>query len=247
MAILAPIHNLTHRLTPNLQKSTNNIEHDETYVPSTQTDFRLPNGKVALQESKIAVVLSTATVTFRQLVMFVVDQMVVEDTAGEVDAAQLSQVRLPNGTTKPLGPSAMDAFSVFEDLCLLANSEKPHFLKLESLHKTFVLKLIESVLTNYHAHFRKHAELVLLLQHHLCPLLLKALSDHPVFPLTLQCTRVVFLLLKQFSSKLTTESEVFLILLIKIFSEDGDGSGNHGPHHARPLWMKVLAMEIMRG
>ncbi|KAG6852839.1 hypothetical protein C0991_008678, partial [Blastosporella zonata] len=200
-----------------------------------------------LQESKIAVVSSTAAATLRQLVMFVVDKMVVEDTAGEVDAAQLSQVRLPNGTTKPLGPSAMDAFSVFEDLCLLANSEKPHFLKLESLHKTFALELIESVLTNYHAHFRKHAELVLLLQHHLCPLLLKALSDRPVFPLTLRCTRVVFLLLKQFSSELTTESEVFLILLIKIFSEDGDGSGDHGPHHARPLWMKVLAMEIMRG
>ncbi|KAG6839777.1 hypothetical protein C0991_011743, partial [Blastosporella zonata] len=149
--------------------------------------------------------------------MFVVDKMVAEDTAGEVDAAQLLQVRLPNGMTKPLGPSAMDAFSVFEDLCLLANSKKPHFLKLESLHKTFALGLIKSILTNYHVHFRKHAKLVLLLQHYLCPLLLKALSDCPIFPLTLQCTRVVFLLLKQFSSKLTTESEVFLILLIKIF------------------------------
>ncbi|KAG6906753.1 hypothetical protein DXG01_012283, partial [Tephrocybe rancida] len=215
-----------------------------------------------LQESKIAVVSSTAAATLRQLVMFVVDKMVSEDTDGEVDPARLSEVRLPNGTMKQLGPSAMDAFSVFEDLCLLANSEKPHFLKLESLHKTFALELIESVLTNYHAHFRKvrklglpqtlyyadyplhqHAELILLLQHHLCPLLLKALSDRPIFPLTLRCTRVVFLLLKQFSVELATESEVFLILLIKIFSEDGDGEH----HHARPLWMKVLAMEIMRG
>ncbi|KAG6844369.1 hypothetical protein H0H87_007445 [Tephrocybe sp. NHM501043] len=201
-----------------------------------------------LQESKIAVVSSTAAATLRQLVMFVVDKMATEDSADDVDPTQLSEVKLPNGTAKQLGPSALDAFSVFEDLCLLANSEKPHFLKLESLHKTFALELIESVLTNYHAHFRKHGELTLLLQHHLCPLLLKALSDRPVFPLTLRCTRVVFLLLKQFSSELTTESEVFLILLIKIFSEDGgDGSGDHGPHHARPLWMKVLAMEIMRG
>ncbi|KAG6838912.1 hypothetical protein C0991_008366, partial [Blastosporella zonata] len=30
-------------------KSTNNIERDETYVPSTRTDFRLPNGKVAVR------------------------------------------------------------------------------------------------------------------------------------------------------------------------------------------------------
>ncbi|KAG6901567.1 hypothetical protein C0995_010501 [Termitomyces sp. Mi166 len=201
-----------------------------------------------LQESKIAVVSSTAAATLRQLVMFVVDKMVTEDNAENTDAS-LSEVNLPNGTTKQLGPSALDAFSVFEDLCLLANSEKPHFLKLESLHKTFALELIESVLTNYHTHFRKHPELILLLQHLLCPLLLKALSDRPIFPLTLRCTRVVFLLLKQFSEELTTESEVFLTLLIKIFSDDGDASGDHGhgSHHVRPLWMKVLAMEIMRG
>ncbi|KAG5638067.1 hypothetical protein H0H81_002035 [Sphagnurus paluster] len=200
-----------------------------------------------LQESKIAVVSSTAAATLRQLVMFVVDKMVVEDNLDEVDEKNMNmtEIRLPDGSTKLLGPSTMDAFSVFEDLCLLANSERPHFLKLESLHKTFALELIESVLTNYHIHFRKHPELVLLIQHHLCPLLLKALSDRPIFPLTLRCTRVVFLLLKQFSTELTTESEVFLMLLIKIFSEDSDGGDS--PYHARPLWTKVLAMEIMRG
>ncbi|KAG5719178.1 MON2 like protein [Termitomyces sp. T112] len=201
-----------------------------------------------LQESKIAVVSSTAAATLRQLVMFVVDKMVTEDNVENIGHS-LSEVKLPNGTTKQLGPSALDVFSVFEDLCLLANSEKPHFLKLESLHKTFALELIESVLTNYHTHFRKHLELILLLQHHLCPLLLKALSDRPIFPLTLRCTRVVFLLLKQFSLELTTESEVFLTLLIRIFSDDSDGLSDygHGSHYVRPLWMKVLAVEIMRG
>jgi hypothetical protein len=38
------------------------------------------------------------------------------------------QVQLPDGSVKKVGLSALDAFSVFEDLCLLANSEKPHFL-----------------------------------------------------------------------------------------------------------------------
>lgn len=90
--------------------------------------------------------------------MFVVDKMVLEDRIAEseeIPASNLTEVQLPDGTTTPLGPSAKDAFSVFEDLCLLANSEKPHFLKLESLHKTFALELIESVLTNYHELFRK--------------------------------------------------------------------------------------------
>jgi Guanine nucleotide exchange factor in Golgi transport N-terminal len=101
------------------------------------------------------VVSSTAAATLRQLVMFVVDKMVEEDKCGNVEPQELAEVALPDGTTKALGPSARDAFSVFEDLCLLANSEKPHFLKLDFLHKTFALELIESVLTNYHDLFRK--------------------------------------------------------------------------------------------
>lgn len=109
-----------------------------------------------LQESRIAVVSSTAAATLRQLVMFVVDKMVLEDRiseSSETPSQKLAKVQLPNGTTKQLGPSARDTFSVFEDLCLLANSEKPRFLKLEFLHKTFALELIESVLTNYHELF----------------------------------------------------------------------------------------------
>ncbi|KAF8198188.1 hypothetical protein K438DRAFT_1823993 [Mycena galopus ATCC 62051] len=197
-----------------------------------------------LQESKIAVVSSTAAATLRQLVMFVFDKMVDEDRRDDLDTAQWVEMKLPNGTTKSLGPSARDAFSVFEDLCLLANSEKPNFLKLEFLHKTFALELIESVLTNYHGLFRKHTELVLLLQLHLCPLLLKALSDRPSFPLTLRCTRVVFLLLKQFAFELEAEAEIFLSLLIKIVGEDHSEQSEQAP---RPQWMRVLAMEIMRG
>lgn len=63
-----------------------------------------------------------------------------------------------------------------------------------------------------------------------------------MFPLTLRSTRVVFLLLKQFSEELETEAEVFLMLLIKIVGDDGDEG-----HGSRPGWMRVIAMEIMRG
>lgn len=108
-----------------------------------------------LQDSRIAVVSSTAAATLRQLVMFVVDKMVEEDKQDSVDVKLVEHVTLPDGTTAALGTFARDAYSVFEDLCLLANSEKPHFLNLEYLHKTFALELIESVLTNYHELFRK--------------------------------------------------------------------------------------------
>ncbi|KAH0826455.1 guanine nucleotide exchange factor in Golgi transport N-terminal-domain-containing protein [Lanmaoa asiatica] len=199
-----------------------------------------------LQDSRIAVVSSTAAATLRQLVMFVVDKMVKEDKQDSVDPKLLEHVALPDGTTTTLGPFARDAYSVFEDLCLLANSEKPHFLNLEYLHKTFALELIESVLMNYHELFRKHKQLLMLLRHHLCPMLLKPLSDRAVFPLTLRCTRVVFLLLKQFSFELKTEAEVFLMLLIKMISDDTDSlQTDHSG--SRPIWTRVLAMEIMRG
>ncbi|KAH9940033.1 uncharacterized protein BXZ73DRAFT_43028 [Epithele typhae] len=203
-----------------------------------------------LQESRIAVVSSTAAATLRQLVMFVVDKVVDEDRRDELSESDKIETVLPSGATTKLGPSAWDAYAVFEDLCLLANSEEPRFLNLESLRKTFALELIESVLTNYHDLFRKHSELLLLLQHHLCPLVHKSLSDRPNFPLTLRSTRVVFILLKQFSVELLTEAEVFLMLLIRIISSesgDSDPADSSPGHTVRPLWMRVLAMEIMRG
>ncbi|KAH9049815.1 hypothetical protein EDB83DRAFT_2543167 [Lactarius deliciosus] len=192
-----------------------------------------------LHESRTAVVSSTAAATLRQLVMFVVDKVVEEDRR-LLHANELEPITLPDGTTQTLGLAARDAFAIFEDLCLLGNGERPQFLQLEYLHKTFALELIESVLTNYHDLFRKHSELLLLLRHHLSPLLLKTLSERSTFPLTLRGTRVVFLLLKQFSSNLSTEAEVFLMLLIKIVAGEVEAA------EARPGWMKVLAMEIMR-
>ncbi|KAI9452204.1 hypothetical protein F5148DRAFT_1237059 [Russula earlei] len=187
-----------------------------------------------LHDSRTAVVSSTAAATLRQLVMFVVDKVIEEDRRLLL-ANELESITLPDGTTQALGHAARDAFAIFEDLCLLGNGERPQFLQLEHLHKTFALELIESVLTNYQDLFRKHPELLLLLRHHLCPLLLKTLSfsERPSFPRTLRGTRVVFLLLKQFSAELATEAEVFLTLFIRLISGESEG------------W--VLAMEIMRG
>ncbi len=107
-----------------------------------------------LHESRTAVVSSTAAATLRQLVMFVVDKVVEEDRRMLL-ANELESITLPDRTTQALGPAARDAFAIFEDFCLLGNGERPQFLQLEYLHKTFALELIESVLTNYHELFRK--------------------------------------------------------------------------------------------
>ncbi|KAG2032958.1 hypothetical protein BDR03DRAFT_729831 [Suillus americanus] len=71
------------------------------------------------------------------------EKMVSDDRQEHNGTPELSEATLPDGSTKALGPCTKDAFSVFEDLCLFANSEKPNFLKLGYLHKTFALELIE--------------------------------------------------------------------------------------------------------
>jgi len=144
------------------------------------------------------------------------------------------------------------------------NGERPQFLQLEYLHKTFTLELIERThelprtlphgvsLPLYPSETcmlavvlkslpcSQYSELLLPLQHHLSPLLLKALSERSAFPLSLPGTRVVFLWLKQFSSVFETEAEVTLTF-IKLISGETDAG------EPRPGWMTVLAMEIMRG
>lgn len=55
-----------------------------------------------------------------------------------------------------LGPCALDAYLLFQDLCLLTNSEHARFLRLGSISRTFGLELVESVLTN-HFHLFKQA------------------------------------------------------------------------------------------
>ena len=115
----------------------------------------------------------------------------------------------------------------------------------------------------------QHPELLLVLRAHLCPLLIRFLSSPPTtssssssshspfsFPLTLRLTRVVFLLLKQFSDLLTLESEVFLTMFVRIIAPSNSHSDStmmEGGHPAgvgngtSPLWMRVLALEIFRG
>jgi hypothetical protein len=121
-------------------------------------------------------------------------------------------------------------------------------------------------LTNQPPFLAQHPELLLVLRAHLCPLLIRFLSSPPQstltssttfaysFPLTLRLTRVVFLLLKQFSDLLTLESEIFLTMFVRVVGpgERGEGEGGHpaGPAAAgqnSPLWMRVLALEIFRG
>ena len=66
---------------------------------------------------------------------------------------------------------------------------------------------------------------LLLLQHYLFAMLLNALSERSAFPLAFRGTRVVLLLLKQFSSELEAKAEVILTHQIAIKLIGGINTG----------------------
>ena len=111
-----------------------------------------------LQDSRVSVVSSTAAATLRQAVMVVFDRILLDLYEPN------TPLTLPTDppTELTISASAMDAFNIFSDLCILTaggsggfaswvggKDEKPKLLKLSSLQRTFGLELIESVLSGY--------------------------------------------------------------------------------------------------
>lgn len=233
--------------------------HNADLSNTLMLGFKLHEG------SKVAVVSSTAAATLRQSVMAVFDKVKDEDNVldgikggGEEAAASAPlaamSVDLPDGPVT-LFPSSRDAYLVFSDLCSLANAEPASFLSLDSLSKTFSLELIESVLSNHQRLFApstapkaqasSHPELLFLLRSKVCPLLIKSLSEPPAFPIHLRLMRLLFLLLRQFSSDLILEVEILLSILLRTINPSAQELAAHGG--SQPLlWQQVLALEVLR-
>ncbi|SAM61616.1 related to MON2-peripheral membrane protein with a role in endocytosis and vacuole integrity [Ustilago bromivora] len=233
--------------------------HNADLSNTLMLGFKLHEG------SKVAVVSSTAAATLRQSVMAVFDKVKEEDNVldgikgGGEEAAALAplaamSVDLPDGSVT-LFPSSRDAYLIFSDLCSLANAEPATFLSLNSLSKTFSLELIESILSNHHRLFASspgprtqsssHPELLFLLRVKVCPLLIKSLSEPPAFPVYLRLMRLLFLLLRQFSSDLILEVEILLSILLRTINPSAQEVAAHGGSHPL-LWQQVLIVEVLR-
>ncbi|WWC92223.1 uncharacterized protein L201_007177 [Kwoniella dendrophila CBS 6074] len=228
-----------------------------------------------LQESRVSVVSSTAAATLRQAVMLIFDRLSPPLSASttatntETDTISITLPSEPEPTELMISPSALDAYNLFSDLCLLTASSsstgtataggsgfhlwstgekevKPNLIKLSSLHRTFGLELIESILSGYEDSVKKQPELLFLLQNSLDPLLLKLLSEKPTFPIALRVCRLIFLLIKSFIHQLPKQVETYLLALLRMGmgEHDNNEEGRKEPH---PEWLRVLALEIIRG
>ncbi|GJJ78482.1 hypothetical protein EMPS_10841 [Entomortierella parvispora] len=217
---------------------TNYDVHGESLAEALLLCFRL-------QDSRVVFVNNTAAATLRQLVIYIFEKVgdedqklqvpenTVQDTKEEEEDDGLSS-EMDRGNH--LAPCAKDAYLLFQDLCLLTNSEHARFLRLNNISRTFGLELIESVLTNHFHLFKQHKEFAALLRERVCPLIIKNFSDKHDFPQTMRLMRVVYILIKQFHEILAIECEIFLSMLIKLLEPEGN-----------ILWQRVLAMEIFRG
>ncbi|PWN51612.1 hypothetical protein IE53DRAFT_43521 [Violaceomyces palustris] len=233
--------------------------HNELLSSTLLLCFKLQEG------SKVAVVSSTAAATLRQSVMTVFDKVKEEDDVldaikdgGEDAPLAALTVELEKGSVT-LFPCSRDAYLLFSDLCALASGEDAPFLSLSSLSKTFSLELIESVLTNHSKLFKpsmpseskanSHPELLLILRSKTCPLLIKALSETPVFPTHLRLMRLLFLLLRQFSNELVLEVEILMNILLR-FVQPSTREERHtfslSSSPSTPMWQRVLALEVVR-
>jgi hypothetical protein len=170
--------------------------------------------------------------------MFIVDK-VVQDDRRMLFANELESITLPDWSTQAIGPSGerfLSSWSRAYSRTTVPPTLPQGVSLLPLTHPTRIPAVVLKSLS-----CSQHSELLHSWQHHFFPLLLKTLSERSAFPLALRGTCVNFLLLKQFSSELETEAEVILTLLIKLFIGESDTS------EPRPGWMRVLAMEIMRG
>ncbi|KAL7790462.1 hypothetical protein V8C37DRAFT_384498 [Trichoderma ceciliae] len=186
-----------------------------------------------LQSSKNAIVNNTSAATLQQLVVSVFDKVVAEDKNGS-DAPIAGEV--PSGDGKVgLRAAALDAYRIFNDLCLLTENQRSEFLRFSGLQQTFGLELIESVITNHAAVFTSHPEQAHILRDRVMPLLVSALKGKPSFATTVRLVRILYTLLRRHISVLPSECGDALSLLTTLLDQD------------TAVWKRALCMEVFRG
>ncbi|KAG9230550.1 endosomal peripheral membrane protein-like protein [Amylocarpus encephaloides] len=191
------------------------------------------NNCTILQASKNGIVNNTAAATLQQLVVSVFDKVVEEDKVS-LEVPTVGEAPFEGGTVQ-LRAAALDAYKVFNDLCLLTESQKPRFLRSSGMPQTFGLELIESVLTNHSEIFLTHPEQANILRTRVMPFVINSLSEKLNFAVTVRIARILYTLLRRHLSILSSEGEMALGLL------------THMLDHDTALWKRSLCMEILRG
>ncbi|KAK3200540.1 hypothetical protein Dsin_023955 [Dipteronia sinensis] len=213
-------------------------------------------------------VRNTAAATFRQAVALIFDHVVQTESlpvgkfgsgghisrtssvTGDVNRSMNHSASSEHDIASG-GPSSMRetqtkagkiGLHLLEDLTALAAGGSASWLRVNSLQRTFVLDILEFILSNYVSVFRILVSYQQVLRHQICSLLMTSLrtnaeiegeAGEPYFRRLV--LRSVAHIIRHYSSALITESEVFLSMLVKVTFLD------------LPLWHRILVLEILRG
>lgn len=213
-------------------------------------------------------VRNTAAATFRQAVALIFDHVVraeslptgkcgsggyisrstsvTSDVNRNINRLESLDVEFSSGgpslTRDTLTNSGKLGLRLLEDLTALAAGGSAIWLRVISIQRTFVLDILEFILSNYVVLFRTLVPYQQVLRHQICSLLMTSLrtnselegeTGEPYFRRLV--LRSVSHVIRLYSSSLVTESEVFLSMLVRIISLD------------LPLWHRILVLEILRG
>ncbi|KAK6139372.1 hypothetical protein DH2020_026880 [Rehmannia glutinosa] len=210
-------------------------------------------------------VRNTAAATFRQAVALIFDHVICAESlptgrfgSGGYTSRTNSVTSDVNRNIKLLelevisgGPSLMRntltktgklGLCLLEDLTTLAAGGSAIWLRAGSIQRSFALDLLEFILCNYVVLFRTLIPFEQVLRHQICSLLMTSLRTNseiegevgePYFRRLV--LRSVAHIIRLYSSSLTTESEVFLSMLVRVIALD------------LPLWHRILVLEILRG
>jgi hypothetical protein len=187
-----------------------------------------------LQSSKNAIVNNTSAATLQQLVVSVFDKVVDEDDRSGAGSPNVGEAPTERGSV-PLKSAALDAYRVFNDICLLTESQRPEYLRISGLAQTFGLELIESVLTNHAGIFSTHPEQAHVLRTRVMPFIISALRGKPSFATSVRLVRILYTLLRRHMSILPVESGDAMDILTQLLDQD------------TALWKRSLCMEVFRG
>ncbi|KAI1338808.1 hypothetical protein F5Y15DRAFT_98481 [Xylariaceae sp. FL0016] len=187
-----------------------------------------------LQTSKNGVVNNTSAATLQQLVMTVFEKVTAEDKTS-ADGGFIGDAPASEGKNVSLRAAAMDAYCVFQDICLMTENQRPEYLRSTGLPQTFGLELIESVLSQHAGIFLNHPEQAHVLRSRVMPFIIKALSGKPNFATSVRLARILYTLLRKHLAILPAEGGDALDCLTQLLDQDG------------PVWRRALCMEVFRG
>ncbi len=200
-----------------------------------------------------------AGATVRQLVPVVLERVEIADSdrcnlclqhcyeePGKV-TKELTRNVFPPGTN----PFIVDAYLLIQDIVLLVGADQPKWLiGIVEMTRTFGLELLESLLSKFPAVFHQHNQFKMLLKERVCSLVIKLFSPNlkykmsggnqqgnndmkPSYHITSKLLRVVGVLILQYHNLLTTETEIFLSLIMKFLDPD------------KPSWQNGSALEVI--